>query len=678
MFLAGILSIFQIIVLPGLILLKVFKIRTNGILQLLLFSMGLSLYSNYILVCTLVFIRLYTAPVIFVIFIAELSILCYLGLHHRILSQLKRNTNSYYQYLKSSLSDLTDLNRIAFISSAVLILFFISLIYASAGDPCYFTDALMNWNKRAATWATNNFPYNTGHYPQMLPANLSLIHIFTGVPASDLFLRIVTSLFFVGNLLIFFDLALIRRSLVHLSGLWIYGIVLVVFYTIIFILDVNADILASFFSFLAYYAIISKKEEHFDIKTMSLVAAFASSAAEAKLAGAYILCISLLWILYITYKNRSNISRNEILRTGSCLFFIYCGSMLWYLVKPADMYAGLDQSVYLAPDYFSRIAVSVQMLYYSAGPVLFFFLLITVAASLFTKEARLIVLFIITPAIILWALFFGADFRNISFAIPFVSYSSAYGLQFIYKKLVNSRNGVLIQQHKRLKQGDRSIVMQMAFIMILVLTIVICSTSYVFNMGINLAYLFNRYYFSSYRILYTSEIGYYKYIEYYLTAIKVLCLILLGLFFLRNLRLRFIYIFLFSIALSIVLNYSSLSKESILRKQEEGIRLTDIHNLYHNIYKYIKDPSEKGRIITNSLAFYKLTSPPGFNVSYKDFITKGDIENNTSYNPRYTYFLFERNKFAKGDIDSICEELNFKYCKVFFDNGDYIFLKFHR
>ena len=86
----------------------------------------------------------------------------------------------------------------------------------------------------------------------------------------------------------FFDLAILRNSLVHLAGLIIYCGFLLVFYSLLFILEVNADIPVSFFSFLTFYTVIRSKNKSFEIKTVLLITIFAVSTANTKLAGAYI------------------------------------------------------------------------------------------------------------------------------------------------------------------------------------------------------------------------------------------------------------------------------------------------------------------------------------------------------------------------------------------------------
>lgn len=72
MFFLGTLSLLQIIVLPGLILLKLLKIRTGSAIQSSFYVFGLSLYSNYLIVCVLTYLRIYTPLSIYILFSIEI------------------------------------------------------------------------------------------------------------------------------------------------------------------------------------------------------------------------------------------------------------------------------------------------------------------------------------------------------------------------------------------------------------------------------------------------------------------------------------------------------------------------------------------------------------------------------------------------------------------------------
>ncbi len=56
------------------------------------------------------------------------------------------------------------------------------------------------------------------------------------------------------------------------------------------------------------------------------------------------------------------------------------------------------------------------------------FFILTITASFFEKKTRLISLVMIIIPFSLWIIKYSADFRNLSFVVPFLSVSSAFGL----------------------------------------------------------------------------------------------------------------------------------------------------------------------------------------------------------------------------------------------------------
>ncbi|MGE5412316.1 MAG: hypothetical protein ACM3MI_15250, partial [Clostridiales bacterium] len=610
MFLLGILSLLQIIIIPGLVILKLFKVKTANIIQSFLYSMGLSLFANYLAVLILTWLKIYTQMTVFSLFIAEIIILGYFYVKQGLRIPGQKSLKDYYLLFRIYIQKMQPLHRFVFLSSCMLMLFFISLIPVSTGTTYYFTDSLLHWTRWPLAWANNSFPEVTSHYPQLFPANLSIIYIFTGQPGLQFFQKALMPVFFLGILFIFLDLSFIKRSLVHLTGFLIYSLFLIIFYNLLFILEVNVDIPVSFFAFLTFYTILREEKEGFDVKTIILVTIFASSAADTKLAGAYILCIAGLWVLYTFFKYRKTISRKDFIKIVISLFLIFCGSILWYLIRPVDMVNGLDQSVYLLPSYGTRFIRAVNMLFYSAGPVFFVFISVCLLASLFTKEARLLVIFIVAPSSVLWAFFFSTDFRNLSFVIPFIAYCSAYGLQFLNARLVNQKTtGTSISQSKTAERNSYLFINKLknkrkflfsAGILFLIAVFILAGTDSFFNLIINSAHILNRFYFNKYRVVSVTEIGYYKYAEYYSASIRVFCILMLVILVLKYSRIKLSYLIVLLTLAAIILNFTLLKKENIWKHQEEDLRMVDIHNLHFLIYQFTHDSGKTNQVMTNS------------------------------------------------------------------------------
>ena len=669
MFLLGMLSVFQIIILPGLIFQKLLKIKTGNIIQSFLYSMGLSLYLNYIIVCVLTWMKIYIAPVVYLLFIIELFVLffIYAREHYVILSNI--TIKDYYKVFTRYIAKLSSLQKTFFILSIIVILFFICLIALSAGTAYYFSDALMHWTRWPACWATNNFPIDTTHYPQLFPTNLSLIYVFTGEPSIQFFPKLIMPLFFIGILLMFYDLAIVRNSLVHLTGLIIYSGFLLVFYSLLFILEVNADIPVSFFSFLTFYTLIREDNKCFEIKTVLLITIFAVSAANTKLAGVFILLVASFWILKIFYDNRKTVSKHEIIRACIYIMLIFFGSIFWYIIRPIEMIKGLDQSVYMQSGYNTRFFIAVNMLVYSLSLPFLIFIALTLIAALFSKEAKYIVLFIIIPAVIMWAYSFSADFRNLSFAIPFIAYSSAYGLRFIFDKIATEKENSFFPK----SIFKRKTFIHIIFVLCIAAVFIITETDYFFNFGMNLAYFMFKYLFGGQRVIYTTEIGYYRYVEYYSSALRLLPVCLLILFAIRKSKIKMVHIYIFVAVAAIAANFTLLSKENIRQRQIHDNEMVDVHNLYFIVYPILKT-SSPSNIETNSILFWNLIFPAGTKLEYVNGITP---ELMTKYNFQHgnEYLLLQKEKISHETLNYVMQRVAAKNFLICYEDSKFIFLR---
>jgi hypothetical protein len=669
MFLLGMLSVFQIIILPGLIFQKLLKIKTENIIQSFLYSIGLSLYLNYLIVCILTWIKIYIAPVVYLLFIIELFVLFYIYIREHYVTLSNKTIKDYYQDVTRYIAKLSSLQKTAFILSIVVILFFICLIPFSTGTAYYFSDALMHWTRWPACWATNNFPIDTNHYPQLFPTNLSLIYVFTGEPSIRFFPKLIMPLFFIGIIMMFFDLAIVRNSLVHLTGLIIYSGFLIVFYSLLFILEVNADIPVSFFSFLTFYTVIRSNNESFEIKTILLITIFAVSTANTKLAGVFTLLIASFWVLKIFYDNRRTVSKHDMIRACIYIMLILFGSIFWYIIRPIEMIKGLDQSVYMQPGYNTRFIIAVNMLVYSLSLPFLIFIALTLIAALFSKESKYIVLLIIIPAVIIWAYSFSADFRNLSFAIPFIAYASAYGLRFIFDKIVKKKDDSFFLK----SIFKRKTFIYIIFVLCNAAVFIIAGTDYFFNFGMKLAYFMSKYLFGSQRIIYTTEIGYYRYVEYYSSALKLLSFLFLILFAVRKSKIKIVHIYIFVAVAAIAANFTLLSKENIRQRQIYDNEMVDVHNLYFVVYPILKT-SSPSNIETNSILFCSLIFPAGIKLEYINGITPELI---TKYNFQHgnKYLLLQKEKISRETLNYVKQRVAAKNYLICYEDYEFIYLK---
>ena len=143
----GIIAIFQILFLPGFLILRRMKLR-GGFLQTLLFTVGLSLVANYCLVFLLTVLGIYTRNVLITLFIIECGIMLLneKGFFSYSLSGILHATN---QKIVCKLQDFVEEKKVAnekdtlafTLHSLSSLLFFILAVLT-----IYWIVKLTNWN----------------------------------------------------------------------------------------------------------------------------------------------------------------------------------------------------------------------------------------------------------------------------------------------------------------------------------------------------------------------------------------------------------------------------------------------------------------------------------------------------------------------------------------------------
>jgi uncharacterized membrane protein len=119
----GLISIFQIVFIPGYILLRVLKFSQKSLIQTIIYSFSLSLLINYMIVFLLTLIRIYRSETMYIIFSLELLLLIYLLIKDRSIANKTINL-----FEKSSIRNLWEdiLTKISILIIIIFIYFFIS------------------------------------------------------------------------------------------------------------------------------------------------------------------------------------------------------------------------------------------------------------------------------------------------------------------------------------------------------------------------------------------------------------------------------------------------------------------------------------------------------------------------------------------------------------------------
>ena len=103
----AIVSFFQIVFIPGFIFLKFFRLKNTGILGTIIYSFGLSLLINYLLVYHLTLAGIYTPITAYLILAVELILAIILSLKKKLVITDRLDLEATIRYKESSLEILS-------------------------------------------------------------------------------------------------------------------------------------------------------------------------------------------------------------------------------------------------------------------------------------------------------------------------------------------------------------------------------------------------------------------------------------------------------------------------------------------------------------------------------------------------------------------------------------------
>ncbi len=442
----GILSLFQVVFLPGLITLRLIKFR-GSFWQRLLYIFALSLLVNYCLVFMFASINLYTREVVLGLFIVQAVIAAWL---YR--DTFRQPLIDYFGDLwDRSVSSLTGLfprpaaslplpqkalyllsllfTVIVFIYALERILWFVQLFIDNIGTVFDGWDAVYSWNRWAIAWFSGQIPLDSRFYPQLIPANWSLTYVFMGESAIQIFAKSVMPLFAVGIAIQFFDLGLATRR----AGYFVAVIVLralVVRFLGTGLYNGYIDIAVSFFALLPFYTLLKAEETTEDgEKRMLLVLGlfFAAAAAVTKQPGVYILMVYPVIAYAVVFRPHFG-SRLVRINWHSVLIICIIALLIpitWYVFKFVLIMLGVDYSEVAANASYAALASGnagiipqIMRSLQKFGIFLAFFPLVFLLIPLLPKLARWLTVLIILPFPVVWALMASYDTRNLAIFLP--------------------------------------------------------------------------------------------------------------------------------------------------------------------------------------------------------------------------------------------------------------------
>ncbi len=461
MIVMGVIAVLQVCCIPGLIAARLFKLKLD-ILQGIVTIFMLSLTANYLAAFLLAALGLYLRPVALALLALELAALVWLY-RRELLAPLGELSSSLLErsggYLRSFLPAAQPDSRLAFASvlkaalglalavMAVTSIAWVGRVFLdNLGSVFNSWDAVLSWNRWAVAWSQNSFPTGTWQYPQLLPANWSMIYVIVG-SAVQLFAKAIMPLFSLFILLMIFDLGLDRRRSRPAAMI---GFFLAVVLTRLmikkflgdYIAEGYADIPVAFAGFLPVYTLLKARGlERADERMQSVRLGFilAGGAAVTKAAGLFILVLYplLAWLLVLKdFAIEPTERRRSIGSIAKSLWIPLAAALLialpWYAYKQVQIWQGLDQSnvevvtnaIYQGAGLWQRVVNAAQSMDKYA-----FLLAFLIPALLVLEDAyRWIVALIVLPFTLSWALSFSYDTRNLALALPFLGLTAGAAL----------------------------------------------------------------------------------------------------------------------------------------------------------------------------------------------------------------------------------------------------------
>ena len=679
MLLLGFISILQIMILPGIVALYFFKINACSRIQMWLLVFTLSLFINYVLVTILTLLTVYTSFVFWGIVFFELCFLYYLYLSKGITGIINFSFTDQYKKLTYFLEHNSPLNRILFFFAGMVILFYVAVFLANIGTIFYFIDSVNNhaWNSWACEFANNILPQKALHYPQLIPANWSICYLLIGKTNIHFFPKFIMPLFFINNLLIFLDLALTKRNNIYLIALIIYGLISPIILSLIFLGDGNADIPVAFFVLMTFYLLIKispKTSNNFislkkiepenkvqTIKYYLMVFLFASMAVATKLAGAYVFVLTSFLLSIFLFQVRKKLCKADVLRIFSFVFLISFFSLFWYFKNSGALSSGFDQRRYLLGDYLFNALRAFKMIFYNWGLPVCVFLLLTITTSLFDKKIRFITITIVLIPLILWAIKYSVDFRNLSFVLPILSFSAAAGFLKLFN-LVNTKGSENGGGENTINSIDLLLFSKKIRILLLSLMgsvlLLNLTLSDVFYIILYNVYTFiHKYYFLSNRIVYFIEYDLQLHVDFYQRTYIAFALIVFLLIILVVSKIRVYTLIGLTLILLTLLNFTSLSEKNIINYQRTSFEKVEARNYYSWINMILKNEDVSDSVYTNFKYILKDSIPRDIKFKFIRNISKSSL-----------FSLKDSYVFLKSDI---LDQETKTYLKQKFTDGKY-------
>jgi len=431
----GLLALLQSMLIPGLIVKKIFFERVS-FLSLLPFIFAFSLIFTWIMIFGLTKFELYLKPIFLLLILFECLICIY----------IYRNIN-----LSKPLFFEIDFSKFSFLRSVnfIFVIFIFIIFFHEAGNIYTQYDSIVSYNGRwARSWYQNEIPINAGLYPQLLTANMSLSNVLIGLNTAEMqFFSYILCLSFVpitslvaGPLAKHFsDERIYLANIIFISLLYLPIKTFPSYYNTVISMNGYMDIPVTCFVIISIGLFIlgwsytkNKNKNNYGTNLILMSAVVAAGAAATKQSGLTVTLLAYPAILYWAYYFKVS-----IIKTLIKLFLIQFTIFgLWYAQTFYQIYVGLSWTNFnIIDSNFSHLDgyISRAQAAFGKFPEFFFISLVGLLAITIPRYRWLAIP--ILPGLIIWSVFNSYDYRNFLHIYPFLAIGSAAIFYFIFSKV---------------------------------------------------------------------------------------------------------------------------------------------------------------------------------------------------------------------------------------------------
>lgn len=458
MFFLGIISIFQILFFPGLIVVNQLGFKSRLVAKTVII-IALSLVINYCLVFFLTALHLYSRVTILLIILCEIIVILFQN-REKLNKPIEFWLNEFQKGLNKFLSNLKKLSEVKkgtpsfdFFLKTSYICFCLFLAYIALnwswklfvwniGSIFNSYDTIRMWARWAIEWSNNTFPTSTWHYPQLLSTNWSISFTVIGNSSIQFFAQAIMPIFTLLIILMIIDLGFYKKN----PGFFLGAVITYLVYKKFlgsFLIEGLGDLPCAFLAFSAVYLLFIFLDDEQPFQQKSIYGYFilicAAGSAITKQVGLLFFFLFLILFSHFYLKPLLKTDRKTKIRGLTiCFLLIILIILPWYSYKQILIWKGLEKSevsmiinaTQFAYDY-GGIKSQMVEIYKLLGKY-FYLLLLIIPMSFFIEPITMLInIFLIFPLFISWGMFASYDFRNLSIALPLLGISSGVSIQYI-------------------------------------------------------------------------------------------------------------------------------------------------------------------------------------------------------------------------------------------------------